>query len=132
VVCLAIGACTNSPVPARPAETAPTPGASAEAPVGTIARHDVGDRIIVTASVATVITTQSFVIGDADLPDRGVLVLGGPPTGVRSTSLVTVYGTIDRFEFGRFAGIYRLGSDDRYARFDGHKIVLAASVRSWA
>lgn len=90
VACLVAGGCTNSPAPSGEAGTTPAPQIASELPIGTIAGHNLGDRVMVTASVASVITARSFVIGDADLLDRGLLVFGGPGSGVRRTALVTV------------------------------------------
>ncbi|WP_203789814.1 hypothetical protein [Paractinoplanes rishiriensis] len=82
--------------------------------------------------MTAVLTTQLFVIEDADLPERGLLVLGGPVSGLHDRSLVTVQGTIQRFELERLAEPYQLPADGDFARFEGRKVLLAESVRSWA
>jgi hypothetical protein len=92
--------------------------------------HRVGDRVTVTAAVTAVLTTQSFVIDDVDLPERGLLVLGGPASGVHDRSLVTVRGTIQRFELDRMAEPNQLPADGGFARFEGRKVLLAESVQS--
>lgn len=130
VPCLAAAACGGTaPPPAAPPSNA---AGSSGAPLNTLAARAVGDRLIATASVVSVITDHAFVISDADLPDRGVLVLGGTPGGIRLKSLVTVSGRIDRFAFDRFAAAYGLGSPGPFRRFDERKIIVADDVHSWA
>jgi hypothetical protein len=97
-----------------------------------MARHEVGDRLVVTAAVTAVLTERSFVLADVDLPDRGLLVLGAIPESAGLRSLVTVDGTVDRFEFDRFVKPFLLDRRNRYAEFDGRKIVVADSVSSWS
>lgn len=127
--CLATAGCHSSPEPPSP-HLPSAPGPSGVL-VDTIAARRVGDRLTTTAAVTSVLALRAFVIGDADLPDRGLLVLGGPPGGVRESSLVTVSGVIDRFEFDRFADRYGLQDPRRYDRFTDHKIMLADDVHSW-
>lgn len=97
-----------------------------------MARHDVGDRLVVTAAVAVVLTARSFVLADVDLPDRGLLVLGAIPRSAGPRSLVTVDGTVDRFEFDRFAEPFLLDRRNRYNQFDGRKMIVADNVHSWS
>jgi hypothetical protein len=66
------------------------------------------------------------------VPDHGLLVLGAIPESAGLRSLVTVDGTVDRFEFDRFAKPYLLDRRNRYDKFDGRKIVLVGRINSWS
>lgn len=115
-------ACTSSD------EAAPEPSPGPP-PVGTIAASEVGDRLIVTASVTDVPAGWSFVVRDVDLPEEGLLVLGRAE--VRVPALVTVEGTVQRFAFDRFSDRYGLTDAASYRRFEGRKILVADEIRSW-
>lgn len=132
VACLTTAACGAAAESPSPASRPPASAADPSAPLNTIAQRDVGDRLTATALVASVITVHAFVIADIDLPDQGLLVLGGPAGGVRPKSLVTVSGTVDRFDFDEFATAYGLEHRERYGRFAGRKVIVADQVRSWA
>ena len=122
VVLLLVSGCTSRPkVHEEPAPTRTTP-------LNTIEASNVGVRIIVTAGVETVLSPQSFVVIDSDLPGDGLLVLGQAPAGLERPDLVTVYGVIDRFHHGHFADRYDLAPAPRYRRYEGRKFVVAADV----
>jgi hypothetical protein len=122
LACLALLACSSSD------EATPEP--SRRPPLDTIEASEVGDRLTVTASVADVPGAGSFVVRDVDLPDDGLLVLS--EAEVQVPALVTVEGTIERFDLDRFSGRYGLTDAATYRRFEGRKILVADEVRSWA
>jgi hypothetical protein len=125
IVLLAVTGCTR-------AEKNPAPEPHPTTVVDTVTRHKVGDRFVVTAAVVRVPAARAFIVADADLPAGGLLVLGGHPDGLRETDLVTADGTIELFAFDRFKARYELADQRPYAPFEGHKILVADSVRSWA
>ena len=112
--------------------TTPASTASSTASPSTIANSQVGDRLTVTAMLVSVISARSFVVGDADLPDQGLLALGHLPEHARPADLLTLRGVIDTFDFDRLAWTYGLVPDDGYDAFRGQKILIANDVRSWA
>lgn len=132
VLCLAAGGCTIADGSRAPGPGPARPHASSVTSLPSLPPHRVGDHVTITAAVTAVLATQLFVIDDADLPERGLLVLGGPASGVHDRSLVTVRGTIHRFELKRLAEPYQLPADGGFARFEGRKVLLAESVHSWA
>lgn len=109
-------------------DAAPRP--SPTALLDTVEASTVGTRLIVTAGVAEVLTPQSFVVEDADLPDQGLLVLSDARTDLHRHDLVTVYGAIDRFDYPRFASRLQLNGPGSYRPFEGRKILVAADVSS--
>lgn len=129
---LLLAACTSPNRGRDEQPTTPTPTASAGVPLKTIADSEIGDRLTVTAVLVSVISARSFVVEDADLPDRGLLALGQLPDQARPPDLLTLRGVIDTFEFDRLARTYGLVQDERYDTFRGRKILIADDVRSWA
>ncbi|MEU4214140.1 hypothetical protein [Actinoplanes sp. NPDC026623] len=121
-----VGGCTS----VRHHEDDPRPRSTAL--LNTIEVSNVGTRLMITAGVSTVLTKQSFVIRDADLPDQGLLILGDGPAGLEPPSLVTVYGVIERFTYSRFFTTYDLGPASVYERYEGHKFLVAADITTWA
>lgn len=129
---LLVAACTSPGRWGGTEPTAPAPtGAAAGAP-GTIADSEIGDQLTVTAALVTIISERSFVVGDVDLPDRGLLALGPVPDHARPADLLTIRGVIDTFEFNRLAAAHGLVPDDRYDSFLGAKVLVTSDVRSWA
>lgn len=114
----------------------PSQQSSPSAPVSTLARATVGERLVLTAAVRQVLSERSFTMRDADLPDPGALVIAVSSTGVSSRSLtdlepdelVTVDGSVQRFRFQDFAG-YDLGDRDRYRAYEGAKYVAANAIQ---
>ncbi|GAA3347087.1 hypothetical protein GCM10020358_60550 [Amorphoplanes nipponensis] len=125
--CLLSGGC--SPSDGDDPEPRPT---QATTIMNTIEASDVGDRLTLTAVVVRVLTASSFVVHDVDLPDDGLLVLGGSLTAMHPHDLVTVAGTIDLFAFDRFRERFSLGPASSYGLFEGRKVLVAHDVRSWA
>ncbi len=126
--CLVLLACLSALACSSPDEAAPEPS-QRPPPLGTIAASEVGDRLILTASVTDVPSARSFVVRDADLPEEGLLVLG--EAAVRVPVLVTVEGTVQRFAFELFRDRYGLTDPAAYRRFEGRKILVADEVRSY-
>ena len=124
---VAVAGCTSAGAqePASPAKSSATP-------LNTVARADVGAELTVTASVERVITVDAFVVGDQDLPAGGLLVFGVARPGLRPTDLVTVRGAVERFGFSTFAPRFALSDAERYRTFDGHKVLIAEEIRSYA
>ncbi|MEV4703174.1 hypothetical protein [Actinoplanes sp. NPDC049316] len=79
-----------------------------------------------------VMTPQSFVVADTDLPDQGLLVLSDARTDLQPHELVTVYGVLDRFDYGRFAARLELATAATYRAYDNRKVLVAADVSSRA
>jgi hypothetical protein len=102
--------------------------ARAATPLGTLETTDTGSRIVVTAGVSAVLTTQSFVVRDVDLPAQGLLILGDVPPGLGRPDLVTAYGIIERFDYSRYVTTYDLGPASAYARYEGRKLLVADDV----
>jgi hypothetical protein len=128
----AVAACTS---PGRWHGTEPTKrasSASAPATGRTIADSQIGDRVTVTAVLATVVSERSFVVQDVDLPDLGLLTLGNLPKRASPPDLLTMRGVIATFDFDRLAWTYGLVPDSRYEKFLNQKILIAHDVRSWA
>jgi hypothetical protein len=117
--------CTSLTNPDEPDPT-PTPK------LDTVAAAGIGERLVVTASVADVLAGHAFVVQDVDLADQGLLVLGRAPADLAPTDLVTVGGTVELFTIAHFGPRYHLTDPARYQRFDGHKALVADQVRSWA
>jgi hypothetical protein len=67
-----------------------------------------------------------------DLPHRGLLIFGTMPPGLQPTDLVSVRGRIARFDFGAFAPRFALSEAKHYLPFDGHKVLIAEQIRSYA
>ncbi|WP_412751611.1 hypothetical protein [Krasilnikovia sp. M28-CT-15] len=124
--CLLSGSCSLS------GGDDPEPRPTRTTIMNTIEASDVGDRLTLTAVVVRVLTASSFVVHDVDLPDDGLLVLGGSLTSMHPRDLVTVAGTIDIFTFERFRGRFVLAPAPSYDRFEGRKVLVAHDVRSWA
>jgi hypothetical protein len=101
-------------------------------PRDTIEATDVGARLIVTAIVAQVLTPQSFVVEDADLPEAGLLVLSEVRSKLSRHDLVTIDGSIDLFDYARFAERLTLTTRDAYREYDGQKVLVAVDVSSHA
>lgn len=126
VMCLILAAgCTSL---ANQDEPDPTPSVHLD----TVAAAGIGERLVVTASVADVLAGHAFVVQDVDLADQGLLVLGRVPADLAPTDLVTVGGTVELFTLARFGARYDLTDAARYQRFDGIKVLVADQVRSWA
>jgi hypothetical protein len=106
----------------------PSPEPSLSSPVGTIARLELGDRIIITATVDRRLDTRAFVIRDADLPAAGLLVLDPAGTDVAAPLLVTVHGMIDRFSFATRVAGYGLHESALFGPFEGVKALIAERV----
>ena len=128
----AVAACTSPGRWHGTEPTAPAPSTSTPATVRTIADSAIGDRVTVTAVLATIISERSFVVQDVDLPDRGLLALGHLPENTSPTDLLTMRGVIATFDFDRLAWTSGLGPDSRYEKFLDRKILIAHDVRSWA
>lgn len=97
----------------------------------TIERVEPGD-LTVTASVATVFSDHVFTVRDIDLPEQGLLVLSPVPTELEPPDLVTVSGTIRRFQYAELKGPFWLGDPTPYRPFEERKVLLATDVRSQA
>ncbi|WP_199516633.1 hypothetical protein [Nucisporomicrobium flavum] len=121
-----VSGCTS----ARRHEDAPRPRSTTL--LNTIEASNVGTRIIITAGVSAVLTRQSFVVRDADLPGQGLLILGDGAAGLEPPSLVTVYGVIDRFSYSHFVTTYDLGPEPVYERYEGRKFLVAADITTRA
>lgn len=106
------------------------PELSRRAPLNTMEASEVGDRLTVTAVVTGVSSPQSFTVYDADLPERGLLVLGATP--VRTQDLVMVTGSVVLFTFSRFQDRYDLDDRRVYRRFESRRALIADEVRTWA
>lgn len=107
-----------------------TPKTSSRPSLNTMEASAVGDRLTLTAVVTGVSSSQSFTVQDADLPERGLLVLG--PAAVRTQDLVTVTGVVDLFTYAGFRERFRLADHRVYHRFESRKVLIADEVRSWA
>lgn len=102
-------------------------------PHDTVTDSRIGAELVVTATVASLITVNTFVVQDADLPRPGLLVVvGGGPAALHRDDLVTVRGRIELFEFRALAPRYGLAVAAPYVPFQGRRIVVADAVRSWA
>ncbi|MEU8230441.1 hypothetical protein AB0C12_12670 [Actinoplanes sp. NPDC048967] len=106
------------------------PESSSKPALDTMEASDVGDRLTVTAVVTGVSSPHSFTVYDADLPERGLLILSATP--VRTQDLVTVTGSVVVFAFSRFQDGYDLGDRRVYHRFESRKALIADEVRTWA
>ncbi|MCO8277674.1 hypothetical protein M1L60_44575 [Actinoplanes sp. TRM 88003] len=126
---LGIAGCTVPAETSESAVTTPTTRPSVTASLMTLRSLEVGDTLTTTAAVQTILAASAFTVEDADLPDQGMLILGERPQGLRPHSLVTVKGTIERFDFERFSGTYQLPSPEPFERFGNRKIVVAERIR---
>ncbi|PRY20124.1 hypothetical protein CLV70_1255 [Pseudosporangium ferrugineum] len=118
-----------------------TPGCTRDEPAAeprrtalrnTIEATNVGARLIVTATVTTILTPRSFVVADVDLPAQGLLVLSDARAELQPRGLVTVYGVLDRFDYARLAARFDLAAPAAYHAYDNRKILVAADVSSRA
>ncbi|MEV6842802.1 hypothetical protein [Actinoplanes sp. NPDC051411] len=112
------------------AHGSPSPATSSAGPSDTVSRAGIGATLTVTATVERVITVNAFVVGDDDLPDRGLLVFGVARRPLRPTDLVTVRGTVEQFRFSTFAPRFAMSDAGRYQPFDGHRVLIAEEIRS--
>ncbi|MCA2219029.1 hypothetical protein [Jidongwangia harbinensis] len=126
-VCLALAGCD---APWR--DEIPEPEPTRSAVLDTIAATDVGERLVLTASVATVLGDRAFVVRDVDLPDDGLLVLTTTSTGFRAPDLVSVEGTVRRFTFAGFKVPFGLSGPRPFQLFEGRKVLVAAKAQSLA
>ena len=110
---------------------APGPELTSHPPRDTVARAQVGDRLLITATVERVLGAGSFVARDVDLPPEGLLVIVDiAPDGLRSTVLVQVDGVVAIFRVRDFPEIVA-GDASPYGPFEGKKALVAARVRVW-
>jgi hypothetical protein len=101
-------------------------------PHDTVTDSRLGAELVVTATVTRLITINTFVLHDADLPTHGLLVVGADPGGLHQDDLVTVRGRVELFVFRAFAPKYGLSVAAPYVPFQGRRILVAIDVRSWA
>ncbi len=100
----------------------------ASRPKTTIDRAKLGQHLVTTALVQTILADRAFVVADADLPSAGLLILTPRPGRWTAPVLVKVEGTVVLFRFDDFAG-YGLGAPTRYAGFEGKRALRASTVR---
>lgn len=108
--------------PPRPVDTSPP---------STIARAQVGDRLIVTAAVEQIVDDAAIVVRDVDLTGGTLLVLTTEAGEASPPELVTVEGIVVLFSYRDLAGRHRLGDPDGYGAFEGQKALAAVRVTLW-
>ncbi|WP_203789820.1 hypothetical protein [Paractinoplanes rishiriensis] len=96
----------------------------------TISRSRLGAELVVTAIVAKPITTETFVVKDADLPKVGLMVLAGDGVDLDVHDLVTVRGRVQLFDLGRVTLRSRPADTAVYTGFD--RMLVADEVRNWS
>lgn len=113
----------------------PEPAAPTASPSGaqdTVSAAHPGDRLVVTATVAAVLTPESFLVSDIDLPENGLLIIGTAPQTLRRPDLVTIDGIVRSFDYARFAEQYLLGGPAWYEDYQGRHVLVADRVSSYA
>jgi hypothetical protein len=125
VVLFGLVGCSSSPQP--------TPEPSSTRIEDTITATDVGDHLVVTASVTQVLDERAFVVQDVDLPSAGLLVLCRmtPPT-LTPPDLVMVDGHVQQFSYPGLSPQYRLTGPDRYRPWGKAKILVADDIKRLA
>jgi hypothetical protein len=120
-----LAGCSSSPQP--------TPEPSSTRIEDTITATDVGDHLVVTASVTRVLDERAFVVQDVDLPTAGLLVLcrTAPPT-LTPPDLVMVDGHVQQFSYPGFSPLYRLTGPARYRPWEKVKILVADDFKKLA
>ena len=127
LVCLALVGCDT---PRQ--EEIPEPGPTRGEVLDTIAATDTGERLVLTASVVSVLADRAFVVRDADLPRDGLLVLTTARTELGAPDLVSVDGTVRQFTFESFRVPFALPEPIPFRSFEGRKVLVAAKVQSLA
>lgn len=110
----------------------PEPEPTRSAVLDTIAAAEPGERLVVTASVVTVLADRAFVVRDVDLPENGLLVLTTARTAFRAPDLVSVDGVVRQFSFESFKVPFGLSDPLPFQLFEGRKALVAARVQSLA
>jgi hypothetical protein len=127
LVCLALVGCDT---PRR--DEIPEPDPTHSEVLDTIAATDPGERLVLTASVTSVLAHRAFVVRDADLPQNGLLVLTTARTELQAPDLVSVDGTVRHFTFESFKAPFGLPDPIPFRPFEGRKVLVAATVQSLA
>ncbi|WP_344646846.1 hypothetical protein [Cryptosporangium japonicum] len=110
---------------------APDPTPTGGTPIRTMARTEVGARLVLTAGVERVLGPTAFVVSDADLPDRGLLILSpSVPEEVRPSAVVHVEGVVAIVRVGEFTR-FPLGDPARVRPYDGKKALIANQITLW-
>jgi hypothetical protein len=100
-------------------------------PIGTMARAQPGDRLVITAGVVRVLSTDAFIVNDADLPPQGLLVLSpAVPNGVRQTALVRLDGVVTFFRSSEFPHL-SLGDSALLRPYEDEKALIADQITLW-
>ncbi len=106
----------------------PTPAVTVTPSVA-VRRLEPGTTVDLTATVTRVLTANTFVIADADLPVAGQLVVSATPVAVRVYDLVRLGGRVERFDAAAFAR-YGLADPQVYEPF-GDVVIVAAQVHRY-
>jgi|SRR3954447_7408834 hypothetical protein len=123
MLCGAVG-CSGGPQP--------TPEPSPTRIEDTITAADIGEHLVVTASVTHVLEERAFVAGDVDLPQAGLLVLSRVPPGLAPPDLVVIDGHVQQFSYRSFGPLYQLTGPARYRPWENGKVLVADDIRSLA
>ncbi|MDY7090887.1 MAG: hypothetical protein SYR96_38110 [Actinomycetota bacterium] len=129
---MTVTACTSSAERAETGSGTPAPRPSAGTSLKTVPGLDIGEQVTVTAAVSRILADSAFTISDVDLPEDGLLTLALTSDRLRPRSLVTVHGTIDRFDFDRIGGAYELAHREPFEEFTGQKYLIAQDIRVWS